>query len=141
MHVHSMCRQINGCINNVSEYVRGTQGYSNCRNSIYNQDGSIKWQYNYPKDDQGQPTDTVKVSPYDQEHIDLVTAIRENKPYTEAENTAISTMSAIMGRISAYTGSEVSWEELMGSSLKLGPDEYQWGPVNIDKMVPVPGRA
>ena len=139
IHVHSMCRQINGCINNVSEYIRGTEGYSNCCNTIYNPDGSVKWQYNYPKDDQGQPTDSVKVSPYDQEHIDLVTAIRENKPYTEAENTAISTMSAIMGRISAYTGSEVSWEELMGSSLKLGPAVYQWGPVDIDKTVPVPG--
>jgi hypothetical protein len=81
----------------------------------------------------------VKVSPYDQEHIDLVTAIRENKPYQEAENTAISTMAAIMGRISAYTGKKITWDEMMGSDLKLGPKAYKMGPVDVDKEIPVPG--
>jgi predicted dehydrogenase len=139
IRVHSMCRQITGCENNVSEYIRGTEGYSNCQNTIYNVDGSIKWQYDYPKDEQGNPTEGVKISPYDQEHIDLVTAIRENKPYTEAENTAISTMTAIMGRISAYTGKETTWEEMMGSNFKLGPKEYKMGAVDVDKDIPVPG--
>jgi len=141
IRVHSMCRQITGCTNNVSEYVRGTEGYSNCKNTIYNIDGSIKWQYEYPKDEKGEPTDNVKISPYDQEHIDLVTAIRENKPYTEAENTAISTMAAIMGRISAYTGKETSWEEMMGSNFKLGPKEYNMGAVDVNKEIHVPGSA
>jgi hypothetical protein len=102
-------------------------------------DGSIKWQYEYPKDKDGNPTDTVKVSPYDQEHIDLVTAIRENKPYQEAEETAISTMAAIMGRISAYTGQETTWDEMMGSDLTIGPKEYKLGPVDVDKEVSIPG--
>jgi hypothetical protein len=83
----------------------------------------------------------VIISPYDQEHIDLVTAIRENKPYTEAEETAISTMAAIMGRISAYTGVETTWEEMMGSNLTLGPKEYELGPVDIEKGIPVPGTV
>lgn len=137
--VHSMCRQINGCVNNVSEFVRGTEGYSNCRNTIYNPDGTVKWQYEYPKNEEGKSTGNVKVSPYDQEHIDLVTAIRTNKPYTEAENTAISTMAAIMGRISAYTGQEVTWESAMASDLTLGPKEYAMGAVDVPKDVPVPG--
>ncbi len=68
-------------------------------------------------------------------------AIRENKPYVEAENTAISTMCAIMGRISAYTGKEVTWEEVMNSDLKLGPDSYSFGKVNIEKNVPIPGEG
>jgi len=139
IRVHSMCRQISGCDVNVSEYIRGTEGYSNCKNTIYNMDGSIKWQYEYPKDEEGKSTDSVNISPYDQEHIDLVTAIRENKPYTEAENTAISTMAAIMGRISAYTGKETTWEEMMGSNFKLGPKEYNMGPVDVGKEIPVPG--
>jgi predicted dehydrogenase len=141
IRVHSMCRQITGCTNSVSEYVRGTDGYSNCQNTIYNNDGSIKWQYKYPNDENGKPMTDVKISPYDQEHIDLVTAIRENKPYTEAENTAISTMAAIMGRISAYTGKETTWEEMMGSNLELGPKEYSLGAVDVDKEIPVPGTA
>ena len=43
------------------------------------------------------------------------------KPFNELENTAISTMVAIMGRISAYTGKETTYEEMMNSDLKLGP--------------------
>ncbi len=139
VRVHSMCRQISGCENNVSEYVRGTEGYSNCADTIYNPDGSIKWQYEYPKDEEGKSKGEVKVSPYDQEHIDLVTAIRENKPYQEAEDTAISTLAAIMGRISAYTGKETTWEEMMGSDLNLAPKEFNMGPVEVDKSIPVPG--
>jgi myo-inositol 2-dehydrogenase/D-chiro-inositol 1-dehydrogenase len=141
MHVHSMCRQINGCVNNVSEYLRGTKGYTNARNEIYNPDGSVKWKYSYPLDEEGKPTNNVKVSPYVQEHIDLVTAIRTNKPYVEAERTAISTLAAIMGRISAYTGKEVTWDEVLNSDMRLGPAEYAMGPVIIDKSIPVPGSA
>ena len=139
MHVHSMCRQINGCENNVSEFVMGSSGYSNCRNKIWDEQGNPVWEYKYPPNEDGTPGDNVKVSPYDQEHIDLVTAIRENKPYVEAEFTAKSTLAAIMGRISSYTGKKVTWEEMMNSDMRLGPKEYKLGPVNIDKSVPVPG--
>ena len=87
-----------------------------------------------------QPT-SVSVDPYVQEHIDLVTAIRTAKPINEAENTAISTMVAIMGRISAYTGKETTYEEMMNSDLKLGPKVFAFGPVDIDKTVPIAGLA
>lgn len=141
MHVHSMCRQINGCTDNVSELVFGSQGYTNCRNTIFNPKGDIIWEYQYPKIEGVEKNESVKVSPYVQEHIDLVTAIRENKPYVEAENTAVSTMCAIMGRISAYTGKEVTWDEVMNSDLKLGPDVYELGKVNIEKIIHVSGIA
>jgi predicted dehydrogenase len=139
MHVHSMCRQINGCASQVAEHVVGTKGYSNCQNTIYNLDGTIKWKYAYPLDESGKPTDKIKISPYIQEHIDMVTAIRANKPFVEAENTAISTMTAIMGRVSAYTGKEVTWEEVMSSELRLGPKEYAMSAVDIKAEIPVAG--
>jgi len=81
------------------------------------------------------------VDPYVQEHIDLVTAIRTGKPINEAENTAISTLVAVMGRISAYTGKETTYEEMMNSDLKLGPKVFAFGPVDVDKTVPIPGLA
>lgn len=142
IHVHSMCRQIPGCTNNVSELVRGTDGYSNCRNTIHNAAGEEIYSYEYPVNDQGEPTGRVAVSPYDQEHIDMVTAIRTNKPINEAEFTAKSTLAAIMGRISAYTGKEVTWDEMMSSDLRLGPDTVllEFGPSDlINSEVPVPG--
>ncbi len=130
MHVHSMCRQINGCANNVSEFIIGTKGHTNCSNTIYNPDGSIAWSYESQKNN----------SPYDQEHIHLVTAIRTNKPVVEAEITAQSTLLAIMGRIAAYTGNEVTYEEMMNSDIKLGPESYAMGPVDIEAVIPIPGK-
>ncbi|TKG90164.1 Gfo/Idh/MocA family oxidoreductase [Puteibacter caeruleilacunae] len=141
MHVHSMCRQINGCTNNVSEYVRGTNGYTNCKNTIYAPDQTEKYSYEYPLNDKGESSNKVKISPYVQEHIDLVTSIRTGKPINEAENTAISTMCAIMGRISAYTGKQVTWDEVMNSDMKLGPKVYSLAGVDINKEIPVSGDA
>ncbi len=141
MHVHSMCRQINGCVNNVSEQVSGTKGYSNCRNTIWDAAGKEIWKYEYPAADDGTPGTEVKISPYVQEHIDLVTAIRTGTVINEAETTAVSTLVAIMGRISAYTGKEVTMEEIMNSDLKLGPKIFAMGPVEVSKEVPLAGDA
>jgi hypothetical protein len=136
-----MCRQIDGCANSVSERIQGTKGSTNCQNSILDLAGTETWKYEYPLDADGKPTRRVSVDPYVQEHIDLVTAIRTGKPINEAENTAISTMVAIMGRISAYTGKETTYEEMMNSDLKLGPKIFEFGPVDIDKSIPVAGLA
>ena len=141
VRVHSMCRQINGCVDNVSEFLQGTNGSTNARDRILNTDGSVRWQYKYPMNEQGKPTDSPSMSPYDQEHIDLVTAIRANKPYVEAEGTAISTLTAIMGRISSYTGKEVTWEQMLNSDLRIGPASYAMGKVDVNRDIPVPGTV
>jgi predicted dehydrogenase len=143
IHFHSMCRQIDGCAPNVSERIQGSKGSTICRKTINILDlaGNEIWKYNYPLDKDGKSTDRVSVDPYVQEHIDLVTAIRTGKPINEAENTAISTMVAIMGRISAYTGKEVTYEEMMNSDLKLGPKVFEFGPVDVPKDVPIAGLA
>jgi myo-inositol 2-dehydrogenase / D-chiro-inositol 1-dehydrogenase len=140
-HFHSMCRQINGTASNVSERLQGTKGSTNCRNTVVDLAGTEVWKYEYPLDSDGKSTGNVKVDPYVQEHIDLVTAIRSGQAFNELENTAISTMVAIMGRISAYTGKETTYEEMMNSDLKLGPKVFDFGPVDIDKSVPVAGLA
>jgi len=141
MHLHSMCRQINGCANNVSEWIVGTKGATNCKNTILDLSGNKLYEFQYPKNEKGESAE-VK-NPYVQEHIDLVTCIRKNIPINEAETTAISTMVAIMGRVSAYTGKEVTWDEMMNSDLKLGPEKYIMGDLDYIKTtsVPAPGEA
>ena len=141
IHVHSMCRQINGCATDVSERVQGTLGSSNCQNTVLDLTGKELWKYEYPADDKGQPGTELKISPYVQEHIDLVTAIRTGKPFNEAENTAMSCLVAIMGRLSAYTGKEVTMDEIMNSDLKLGPKMYAFGKVDVSKEIPIAGEA
>jgi len=137
-HLHSMCRQINGCTNGVYERLQGQNGSTNCQDTVLDLEGNELFKYNYDTDEEGK---IVKFNPYLQEHIDLVNAIRTNTPINEAENVGTSTMLAIMGRISAYTGKETTWDEMWNSDLKLGPKVYAMGPVDIDKSVPVPGEA
>jgi len=135
--LESMCRQIDGCANEVSEYVVGTEGYTNCKNTIYDLKDNVVWKYQEPGQDPGK----TKFNPYDQEHVDFVTAIRTNQPINEAEHVAHATLTAIMGRTAAYTGKEVKWDEIMDSQERLGPTEYAMGPVPIKAEVPVPGNA
>ena len=80
-------------------------------------------------------------APHDQEHIDLVTAIRTGNQVVQAEETARSTLAAIMGRIAAYTGKTVTWDEMMTSDMKLGPEIIEMGPVDMELVIPVPGSA
>ena len=134
-----MCRQIDGCSNNVGQLIYGSKGYTNCQNMIWDYDGNVIWEYEYPIDADGQRMTRVEISPFNQEMINLVTAIRTNNPLNQAGDLASSTMTGIMGRESAYSGLDVSWEDMMSSGLRLGPENYSMGPVDIKPVSPVPG--
>ena len=141
MHFQSMCRQINGCTPNVSDRIQGSKGSTDCTGIIRDLAGNEIWKYEYPPDKGGNPGNSVSVEPHLQEQITFVTAIRTGKVINEIEKTAIATLVAIMGRVSAYTGKEVTYEEMMNSDMKLGPKVLVFGPVDIPKEVPVAGLA
>jgi predicted dehydrogenase len=133
-------RQIDGCDTNVSEQVYGTKGVAfltdDGRNMhIEDYAGNTVWAYDY----QNMP---VK-GPYEQEHIHLVESIRLNKKINQAEDLAYSTQVAILGREAAYTGKAISWDEIMASPLRYGPEKYELGalPDYQEGVVPIPGRA
>jgi predicted dehydrogenase len=138
---HSYCRQIDSCANGTGELVMGTEGYTNCVNTIWDLNGNVKWQFEYPKDENGNTMSQLKIPAYVQEHMHLVHAIRKGEYVNQAEETALSTLTAIMGRTAAYTGQMVTWEEMMKSDMQLGPKELQFGPVDMKFEVPVPGTA
>ncbi len=141
VHYHSMCRQINDCSNSISDRIQGSKGSTNCENTIYNPDGSVKWTFDYPRKGNGSTLSRLATNPYDQELIDLLTAIRTGNPVNEAFQIAASTLTGIMGRIAAYTGKEVSWDEMMNSDLYLGPKTYVIGAVAVSKEIPKPGSS
>ena len=141
VHLNSMCRQINDCSNHVNQTIRGTKGYTNTENTIWNPDGTVLYEHKYPLDEAGEESKALMVKPMVQEHIDLVEAIRTGNQIVQAEETAKSTLTMIMGRQAAYTGQKVTWDEMMGSDLKLGPDIIELGPVDIEYTVPLPGTA
>ncbi|MCK4992784.1 MAG: Gfo/Idh/MocA family oxidoreductase, partial [Bacteroidales bacterium] len=139
VHMNSMCRQINDCANFVGQQIRGTKGYTNAGNTIWNPDGTIKYEFKFPTDENGE---VIRVNAQDQEHVDLVAAIRNGEQIVQAEETAKSTLTAIMGRQAAYTGLKVTWDDMMGSGLKLGPEaELTLGPVDMKAVIPVAGSA
>jgi len=139
MHTHCAARQINGCSNLKTEIITGTKGYVDCSGTIFDLKGNPVWKYPYPKEGDADLTWKVK-DPYIQEQINLVTAIRSGNPVSDAEAQINSTLITIMGRISAYTGKDVTWEEMLNSDISLGPKTYAMGPVpNIPETIPVIG--
>ena len=67
-------------------------------------------------------------NPYVQEHADLIGSIRRGEGHNEGVQVAHSTLSAIAGRMAAYTGRSMKWEwALRGSELDLTPPEYAFG--------------
>jgi predicted dehydrogenase len=126
VRVLSMCRQQDGTATRIGEHVVGTKGTSNPANSIR---GASRYRF------EGQQT-----NPYVQEHADLIASIRAGKPLNEGKQIAESTLTAIMGRMSTYTGHEVTWEQALNSKLDLMPATLAFGPLPVPP-VPVPGKT
>jgi hypothetical protein len=76
-----------------------------------------------------------------QEHIALVQSIRGQGPYiNDGMAVAESTMTCIMARESAYSGQEITWEQMMASNLDLQPKAFDYK-MNLDvSPLPVPGE-
>jgi myo-inositol 2-dehydrogenase/D-chiro-inositol 1-dehydrogenase len=141
MHTHCAARQISGCDNLTRVLIVGTEGSAEATGTIYNLKGEEIWKYPTPAKDDPDQTWAVK-EPTVQEHINLVTAIRRGEVLNDAEAQVYSTLLAIMGRDSAYTGRDVTWEQLINSDLRLGPTTYEFGPVtNVPEAPPVIGAA
>ena len=138
IHVHSMCRQIDGCINNVSERITGTKGVWTNNGVITDLKGNVLWKFDREKEKEEFGTDNPTVL----ELANWVDRIRTNKPINQAEETAISSLVAVMGRISAYTGAEVTWNEVMAMDMDLLPEKLELKNMDMKQyVIPVPGKA
>ena len=125
----STCRQINGCENRVEEVIRGTHGQSFTSSGRAEFKGRSPWRF-----------ESANPNPYVVEHADLIASIRDGGGLNEAERVAHSTLTAIMGRMSCYTGKAVTWDQAMHSKLDLSPPAYEFGDLPV-RDVPVPGRT
>lgn len=130
MTMQSMCRQIDGCASRVEEVLVGSNGRSVSRPGYAVINGSNDWRF-----------DQDNRNPYEQEHVDLINSITTQGPYlNEAKRVAESTLTAIMGRMSAYTGKTVTWDQAMNSKLDLSPDSYQFSDLAV-RPVAIPGKT
>ena len=140
VRLHSMCRQIDGCKNNVSEFIQGTRGSwssAGSNHEIKDLLGNVIWK----TDGEKEKIDHKQTDPYTLEHVDFINHIRANKPLNQAVETAISCLSAIMGRESAYTGNEVTYDEIFNSNVTHMPAKLELGAYDMKAYtVPVPGK-
>jgi len=127
------CRQQQGCSNDVSDHVLGTKGFLRQTSGRLNmiEAGNDRWKYEGPKNDM-----------YQTEHDEFFSSLREGKPLNYAEKLAHSTMVAIMGRMSAYTGQTITWEDAVNSKEDLRPKQkLDWNMKLETPPVPIPGRT
>ncbi len=142
VRIHSMCRQINGTYSRVSETFTGTTGDTW---------GSGPGKGGFPTEMQ-MPEREYAGNPYVQEHVNLLDSVQKKIPYlNEAANVGTSTLTGIMGRISAYTGQLVRWKDVAENekspwyNLTLGPTpaDFENGTVKApaDDVIAIPGKA
>ena len=77
--------------------------------------GEKNWRYSGPRPNM-----------YQVEHDELFASIRAGKPLNDGVRLAHSSMAAIMGRMAAYTGEEVTWEAALNSNETLVPEKLDW---------------
>jgi predicted dehydrogenase len=125
--IASYCRQNDNTAGRVSEFFVGTKGKTNAAGGIWGES---------PFDFKG-----ANPNPYVQEHADLIKSIRDGKPLNEGKDVAISTLMAVMGRMSAYTGREINYDwVLKASRLDLTPPKYEFGPLPPVEVA-IPGKT
>ena len=127
VHAASQARQIENTAKNVSEQIVGTKG-------AWTSNG-----HRFTGVNKGR-VDAKGIDPYVQEHKDLVASIREGKPLNELKTVAYSTLTAIMGRMSAYTGQEVTWDQALNSKLDTMPKNLAFGAMPIPPVA-MPGTT
>ena len=117
--ISSQCRHIRGTMSRVDEVFQGTKGSIEIgKGEITDLDGNSK--YKYPKKWGEDP------NPYQVEHDKLFASIRNGGVISDTENGAMSTLTAILGRMATYTGKKITMEEALNSKLHLMPEEVTW---------------
>jgi hypothetical protein len=126
VRVLSLCRQQAGCENNVSDTFVGTKGTARIIPfRSYEISGANSWFF-----------DDENNKPYVEEHAALIRSLRAGSPSNELRSVAESTLTAILGRMAAYTGKAVTWEQALNSKEDTFPKNLSW-----DAEIPVPPVA
>jgi len=108
VRLYAFCRTITGCYDESSSLVFGSKGKADILNMKI--EGENNWHYSGPP-----------ANPYKIEHKELFSAIRSGNPINNGNYMAKSTLFAIMGQISCYTGKEITWDQISKSDFYYPP--------------------
>ena len=140
VHIHSMCRQVNGCWNWGGHDFACAKGDTNGCDKPTPKQSPV-------------PADMPQVrGGHSQEHVNLLYALTRGKPLNQARAVAEATAATVLGRTAAYTGAQVLWRDMMADpkkrpdlynmTLKPTAEDFERGTVAIPKegVVHVPGK-
>jgi myo-inositol 2-dehydrogenase / D-chiro-inositol 1-dehydrogenase len=122
------CRQQDGCAMDISDRVMGSRGTA-LGGRAHAITGEHPWKYTGPAN-----------SGHQTEHDELFASIRAGKPINDGQRMINSTLMAIMGRMAAYSGQVITWDQAMNSKEDLMPEKLEWGPI-ATPPVAMPGRT
>jgi len=110
-------RQVGNTYSDNSDYLIGSEGFGRSGWQPPYTKGKAAWRYR-----QAEP----HIDMYQTEHNELFASIRDGNPINDGPRMAQSTLIGLMGRMAAYTGQEISWEQAQNSQEKLVPDALDW---------------
>jgi myo-inositol 2-dehydrogenase / D-chiro-inositol 1-dehydrogenase len=111
------CRQITGCMNDNTATIYGTKGTG--RELGFNGANFIKGEKNWRYSGE-------RPNMYQVEHNEFFASLRAGRPLNDGVRLCHSTMVAIMGRMAAYTGEEITWDAALNSEDNLVPEQLDW---------------
>jgi predicted dehydrogenase len=126
------CRQQAGCASDNTATILGATGEARELGfaGMPLIKGKTNWTYNGPRPNM-----------YQVEHDELFASIRKGEPINDGLRMTYSTLAALMGRMAAYTGQEITWEMAMNSQESIAPAEIAWdAPVPVAPMA-MPGKT
>ncbi|HOX36937.1 MAG TPA: Gfo/Idh/MocA family oxidoreductase [Candidatus Brocadiia bacterium] len=126
----SYCRQNPNCANQVCDRIIGTKGEVYLDGALGVISGENPYKY-----------EGENWNPQVREHTDMIESIRKGQPLNDAQRIAESSLMAIAGRMSAYTGRILKWDWVANTSkLDLRPAKFEFGPLPV-APVAIPGKT
>ncbi|MBC6489716.1 Gfo/Idh/MocA family protein [Flavihumibacter stibioxidans] len=116
--LNSQCRHIPGTMSRVDELLIGTKGKIHCGAArITDSKGTSLYQFDRKTEN----------NPYQTEHDELFAAIAKGQyKFSDAENGAKSTMTAVLGRMATYSGQVIEWDKAINSGMDIMPRTFAW---------------
>jgi len=137
VRLYAFSRTQHNCYNEDSSIILGSKGVAYPKSARIT--GATNWKYEGPRP-----------NPYVREHEVFLKAIRAGQPLNCGDYMARSTLVAVMGQLSCYSGKEITWEQASTSdfAFKPLPEQCTWTmdpPVQPNDKgiypVPVPGQT
>lgn len=141
-------RSMKGCETEFSTYLHGTKCAAQFSGNVHAPTARIFKGQSIADSDVVWTPENEERNPYQVEFDELLTAIREDKPYNEVERSAYANLASLMGRAAVHMGKTITWDQMLHSDFRFASsvdfDSESPSPVPADEEgkypIPDPGN-